>query len=162
MQTKRKFVYFQAALSLLVMSFCLSPNVLAQRGSGRLVGTWEISVTPLNGAPHNLSLITFNADGTMTEVSLQDLHPPVSSAGHGVWAHIEANKYAFSFKFFIVDPVGHLVCTARVRSTVTLDKDGDEWLSAPAHIDCTAPNGNTVFGFDLTATATRMPLDLLD
>ncbi len=160
MDTKRKIVHLEGALFLLVMSLGLSSHVFANEiGTARLVGTWEVIVTTPNGL--NPSLVTFNADNTMTESSVQDLHPPVSSPGHGVWAHTKANNYAFTFKFFIVDATGNLVCTATVRQTINLDRDADEW-SGPSRIDCVDPNGNELFGLDLSATATRMRLEVLN
>ena len=160
MEAKRKFVHLEAALLLLVMSLGFSSHVFANESdTARLVGTWEVTVSTPNGP--NLSLLTFNADNTMTESSVQDLHPPVSSPGHGVWAHTQTNHYAFSLKFFIVDPTGNLVCTAKVRQTITLDRDADEW-SGPSRIDCIDSNGNELFGFDLSATATRMRLEVLN
>ena len=159
MDTKRKFVHLEAALFLLVTSLGLSTHVFADdSGTARIVGTWEVNVSTPNGI--NLSLVTFNADNTMTESSVMDLLPPVSSPGHGVWAHTKANNYAFTFKFFIVDKTGNLACTAKIRQTLHLDRDADEW-SGPARLDCIDPNGNELFGLDLSATATRMRLELL-
>ena len=162
MEAKRKFVHLEAGLFALVASLCLSSHVFAnesdESGTARLVGTWEVSVSTPNGI--NPSLVTFNADNTVTESSVQDLQPPVSSPGHGVWAHTKGNHYAFSLKFFIVDKTGNLVCTAKIRQTITLDRDADEW-SGPARIDCIDLNGNELFGGDLSATATRMRLSLL-
>ena len=160
MENKRRFVRWEAALFVLVMSLSLPSHVFASASStSPLVGTWEVTVLTPNGP--NLSLVTINADNTMTESSVQDLHPPVSSPGHGVWDHIQGNKYAFTFEFYIVNPTGTLVCTAKVRQTLTLDKDADEW-TGPSHIDCVAPNGNELFGFDLSASATRMRLEVLN
>ena len=168
MEAKRKFVHFEALLFAAVMSLCLPSHVFANESDqsdesgtarpARLVGTWEVSVSTPNGL--NPSLVTINADNTMTESSVQDLHPPVSSPGHGVWAHTKGNHYAFSLKFFIVDATGNLVCTAKIRQTIILDRDADEW-SGPARIDCVDPNGNELFGGDLSATATRMRLAVL-
>ena len=168
MVAKRKFAQLGAALFALSFSLSLSPCVFAHEGdegdenggarAARLVGTWEVTVSTPEGP--NPSLVTFNADNTMTESSVQDLHPPVSSPGHGVWAHTKGNHYAFSLKFFIVDPKGNLVCTAKIRQTITLDRDADEW-SGPARIDCFDLNGVELFGGDLSATATRMRLSLL-
>ena len=160
MEAKRKPVHLEAALFLLVMSLGLSSHVFAnESGTARLVGTWEVIVSTPNGP--NPSFVTFNADNTMTESSVQDLHVPVSSPGHGVWAHTQGNNYAFTFKFYVVNPTGNLACTAKVRQTVTLDRDADEW-SGPSRIDCIDPNGNELFGFDLSATATRMRLEVLN
>jgi hypothetical protein len=161
MEAKRKFVSFEKTLFFLVVLFGLPSSLLAQGGSAPFVGTWEVSITSPNGPPSNISFVTINADHTMTETSLEDLHVPVSSPGHGVWAHTEANNYALIFKFFIVDPTGNLVCTAKVRQVATLNSMGDQW-SGPARLDCIDPNGNELFGFDLSVTARRMQLEALN
>jgi hypothetical protein len=162
MQMKRKLVGFEKTLFFLVILFGLPSSLLAQRGPAPLVGTWEVTITSQNGGPtSNMGFVTFNADQTMTESSLEDLTPPVSSPGRGVWAHTEGNNYAATFKFFIVDPTGNLVCTARVNQTSTLNSKADQW-SGPARFDCIDPNGNDLFGFDLSVSATRMKLEPLN
>ena len=165
MEAKRKFVSVEKTMFLtmflLMVVFGLPSSLLAQHGPAPLVGTWEVSITSQNGPPSNTSLVTINADHTMTETSLEDLHVPVSSPGHGVWAHTEAHNYALTFKFFIVDPTGYLVCTAKVRQTATLNSQGDQW-SGPARLDCIDASGNELFGFDLSVTATRMQLEALN
>jgi hypothetical protein len=160
MQTNRKVARLAAAalLSLAFLS-CLPSRVLAQRGPDPIIGTWEVSIQ--GGPPGNIGFVIVHADGTIAETSKEDVvSPPVSSPGYGVWAHSQANNYAMTFKFFLVGPGPDGYCTAEVRQNLTLT-DANHW-NGPGDLRCFAADGTTLFEFPLTATASRMRLELLN
>ncbi len=72
-----------------------------------VTGTWVQVVTLQGQAPFN-SVITFSADGTVTDTTQADvLGPDNASPGHGIWQNISATKVQFKLiKFLSVASTG--------------------------------------------------------
>ena len=64
-------------------------------GSLALTGSWEQTIT-FQGSTPFLGLVTFNADGTLTETDQPDFAPQsLASPGHGVWVISGASTVRF-------------------------------------------------------------------
>jgi len=119
--------------------------------SARIVGTWNLRVTP-NGAPTFAALLTFTPGGGVIETESDQ-----PGTGQGAWKPIGRNRFAIAFQTFIFAPTGpggHVV----VRSVATLTKNT---LSGPFKFDVFDPTGKVVQSGSGTATATRFVIPQL-
>jgi hypothetical protein len=118
-------------------------------GSGQILGTWSIQVTP-TGQPTFQALATFSPGGGMVETESD-----APGTAQGAWEKIGRRTYQFAFQSFIFDskgqPGGHVI----VRSRATLSHGT---LSGPFKFDVVDPTGKIVQSGAGTATATRFQI----
>lgn len=118
-------------------------------GSGQILGTWSIQVTP-NGQPTFQALATFSPGGGMVETESD-----APGTAQGSWEKSGPRTYQFAFQTFIFSgtgqPGGHVI----VRSQATL-RHGT--LSGPFKFDVFDPTGHIVQSGAGTATATRFQI----
>lgn len=122
---------------------------ILQRQKMAIVGSW--SIPDPEGIP---GLITFNADGTLTESDVDHTF----TAGHGTWAHLGGTQYAYTFmqrKKDDQDQVGFVV----VYGTVNLDSTGTQF-SGPLHFEFKDTTGkvDTDEGLDLRFEGERIQI----
>lgn len=130
---KAKFFNVLCAAALLA-GMGLSAQAAAAQ-TGKLVGTWRVTVTQHNcqtGAPVGMpfqSLLTFAPGGVMTETTANAMFFPADRGpGHGVWSSLGENRYrAESIAFITVN--GALVKTQVITQGIHVDGDGDEFTS---------------------------------
>lgn len=120
-----------AALCFLVTLIMMVANVAAQND---LTGTWLVKARNANFGVSFESLRTYNAGGTMTEVTNE--RPP--SPAHGVWAQ-QGNDYVDTMMLFVVDSTGKFIGRVRVRSRLTLI--GQDSLTQTWEADFISPAG---------------------
>ena len=114
--------------------------------SARIVGTWNVQVTP-TGAPAFAALLTLTPGGGVIETESDQ-----PGTAQGAWKPISRNRFAIAFQTFIFTPAGpggHVV----VRAVATFTKKNA--LSAPFKFDVFDPTGKVVQSGTGTATATR-------
>jgi hypothetical protein len=119
--------------------------------SARIVGTWNVRVTP-NGVPTFAALLTFTPGGGVIETESDQ-----PGTGLGAWKPISRKRFEIAFQTFIFTPAGpggHVV----VRSVATLTKNT---LSGPFKFDVFDPTGKVVQAGSGTATATRFVIPQL-
>jgi hypothetical protein len=144
-------VLFFAALAALAV-----PSVAAARPttahdrdsarSARIVGTWNVQVTP-TGAPAFAALLTLTPGGGVIETESDQ-----PGTAQGAWKPISRNRFAIAFQTFIFTPAGpggHVV----VRAVASFTKKTT--MSAPFKFDVFDPTGKVVQSGTGTATATR-------
>jgi hypothetical protein len=144
-------VLFIAALAALAV-----PSVAAARPtkahdrdsarSARIVGTWNVQVTP-TGAPAFAALLTLTPGGGVIETESDQ-----PGTALGAWKPISRNRFAIAFQTFIFTPAGpggHVV----VRAVAAFTKKNT--VSAPFKFDVFDPTGKVVQSGTGTATATR-------
>jgi hypothetical protein len=141
-------------LLIVALAALAVPSVAGARPSGahhrhhaqsaRIVGTWNVQVTP-DGAPTFAALLTFTRGGGVIETESDQ-----PGTGQGGWKRVGPNRFAIAFQTFIFTPTGpggHVV----VRAVATLTNNT---LSAPFKFDVFDPAGNVVQSGSGTATAT--------
>jgi hypothetical protein len=99
------------------------------------------------------SLEQFNAGGTMQDVS-SGFAPGRQTPGIGVWKHLGANRYSFSFKSFGFDANGNFTGWTVVRHEVTLTAGAGEFTSEGT-AELYDAGGNLLFTGCSSNTATR-------
>jgi hypothetical protein len=114
--------------------------------SARIVGTWDVRVTPDGQAPFP-ALLVFTRGGSVIETESD-----APGTGLGSWKRTGANTYAVSFKSFFFTETGEPGGSVLVRTVITLNNDT---LSGPFKFDISDPAGNKVESGSGTATATR-------
>ena len=131
-----------------------------------LVGSWVETVTfPAGvGRPPIESLVTFNAEGTMTcsdqgAVTTEGEMPSVFSACHGVWRRLHGRTFAYTSLELISDlsgnPVGHL----KVRGVYDVSPSGSEYTGVSlAEIILT--DGTVVFSSEVANAGKRIEIEL--
>ncbi|HLF91636.1 MAG TPA: hypothetical protein VI451_22015 [Anaerolineales bacterium] len=131
--------------ALLLLTGCAQSIADAAPARHKLPGTWHVIVgESVNGFPGFEAYHTFNADGTMTEVS--SLLPTLTeSPAHGVWAK-DRDEYDATFELFAFNEAGELDIRIRVRMTVTVDSD--DHFSGVADVDLLLPDGTVEKGVD--------------
>ncbi len=131
----------------------------ANKGGGRLAGTWDATVRLKNCANGDVlntfaSIASFNQGGTSIG-STSGLPQASRTPEHGIWRHVAGNTYEFKFKSFNFNAMGQATGYAIVAHTVELNETADEYYS-----DGTASfflmNGTQVGGGCSDATGTRM------
>jgi hypothetical protein len=133
--------------------------VFAQNESprgGRFEGTWNARVMIRNcrsGAEIRSfdSIGTFMFGGTMLD-STSGVPQALKTPGHGVWSHITANTYQFSFKSFSFDPSGNFTGWTIVRHRASLYGDYYQSQGTSEFYDA---NGNLLATGCSSTTATR-------
>jgi hypothetical protein len=128
------------------------------QGGQRIVGTWDVHVSARScqtGAEVRTfeSLEQFNTGGTMQDVS-SGFAPSRQTPGIGIWKHLGANRYSFSFKSFGFDASGNFTGWTVVRHEVTLTAGAREFTSEGT-AEFYDAGGNLLFTGCSSNTATR-------
>lgn len=130
-------------------------NVRGQDKSvNRLIGTWEVTITP-TGQPPIINFATFTEGGGLSNIDPD----PNLSTGIGTWERIGPNTYLATFVHFLSDhgtPLGAL----KVRGVTTLDPKTDT-LSGPFRTDVVI-GGNVVQSFCGTVELRRVSVEQLE
>jgi hypothetical protein len=95
-------------------------------GRKTLVGAWFNTVTPTLVDPF-VGLGTFGADGTLTNISSVSLGSPLESPGFGQWVKTGPDTYAVTFLTISADAAGHHTLTSKVRATLRVSANGDDF-----------------------------------
>ena len=113
----------------------------------RLEGVWlaQVSVTDCTNPSTTLlgpfpSLLTFHADGTVTETAPA---PPNSqrSASHGLWRRVSRNTFDEAMTFQRLDVTGIFLGTQVIRATLQL---GDDSYTAQGKFEIKESHGATI------------------
>jgi hypothetical protein len=132
-------------------------QAIAHGRNATLVGTWEVIVGLVNcgsGAPIGptfQSLLTFNADGTMAEIT----NSPAFAAGQrsngaGVWQRSGVRSFdarSEAFILFTTPPAppsspGFTAGTQTIAQTIVFGKDPDHWTTNDAAVQFIDDGGN--------------------
>ena len=135
-------------------------------GQKTLVGSWVETVTfPAEvGRPPIESLVTFNAEGTMTcsdqgAVTTAGDMPAVFTSCHGVWRHLHGHTFAYTSLELISDlsgnPVGHL----KVRGVYSVSASGTEYTGVSV-AEIILTDGTVVFSSEVANAGKRIELEL--
>jgi hypothetical protein len=145
---KFRWIFVIAALLITSVLFgCQS----TQANSPSLVGSWTFTGTP-TGGPSFVGGITFTSDGTV--ISMED----TGALGLGVWEKKLNDTYVFTFKETGKD--GDTFIQAKVSSTITLSKDGEQY-SGPFTFQIFDLEGNLLASGDGTAAGIRQHVELI-
>ena len=146
----------------LAFAIAATTEVAAQgtpNGGKTLVGAWFNTVTP-DTLPPFVGLGTFSADGGLTNISSVSLGSANESPGYGQWVKKGPDTYAATFFTIASDDDGHHVLTYKVRASVRLSANGDEF-AGDFQVDVFDPDGN-VLGSDTGKVAgTRIKVETL-
>jgi hypothetical protein len=137
------------------------------RHNKSLAGAWFINVTPTL-IPSFVSIGTFGADGTLTNISSVSLaFPPGTAAsgvpespGYGVWVKKGAHTYAITFLTITQDGTGTFSGSQKVRSTVTIGPGGNQ-LTGTFQVDVFDAGGSLLGSDTGTLTGTRIKVEPL-
>lgn len=143
-------------IATLTFSWVFAQNGPSPQGNEKLVGTWNARVTIRNcqnGAEIRSfdSIGTFMFGGTMLD-STSGVPQALKTPGHGVWNHIAANNYQFSFKSFSFDPNGNFTGWTIIRHRASLYGDYYQSQGTSEFYDA---NGNLLATGCSSTTATR-------
>ena len=121
------------ALAVFMVVALISISAQDSKG-GRLVGTWDATVTIRNcttGDPITTfaSIASFNQGGT-TIGSTSGIPQSLRTPEHGVWRHVSGNRYEFKFKTFTFDSSGMPISYGVVSHEVELNTAADAYTSA--------------------------------
>jgi hypothetical protein len=145
----KKSQWFLVIIALLITGALLGCQSV-QANSPSPVGTWIFTATP-TGGPAFVGGITFTSDGTL--INMED----TGVLGVGVWEKKSNDTYIFAFQETSKD--GDTLIHAKVSSTITLSKDGEQY-SGPFNFQIFDLEGNLLASGDGTATGIRQHVDL--
>ncbi len=152
--SRRSLISLAAAggASLTVLALNREPAARAAyaEASAPLVGSWFALLNPPSGPVGGL--ITFNADGTLTQTSTEGAH---QSPGHGAWLQQDDGQYLFLIRWFDFGPDGIAVGSGMSRGLVRVSESGDSY-SGQAHVDHLSLDGTVLESHDTPARATRL------
>jgi hypothetical protein len=119
--------FTQVVFSAVIVTV-ISAAAFAQ-GGGRLVGTWDATVTLRNCETGEFirsfaSIASFSQGGTSIG-STAGLPQSSRTPEHGVWSHVSGNLYRFKFKSFNFGPIGPAISYTIVEHDLELNKGGD-------------------------------------
>ena len=130
---------------------------------GTLAGTWFVTVNipnPPPGIPATFqALHSYMSDGRFIDQS----NRTSGSVGdaHGEWEPLGSRRFALTFLFFGFDPAGNHVLTVKVRSTLTLNEQGNQWTGpfvAQAYSPTGTPLGPPINGMHSGVRIVNEPL----
>jgi hypothetical protein len=104
-----------------------------------IVGAWFSTVTP-TAIPPFVGLGTFTADGGLVNTTSLSLGAPPESPGHGRWVRTGRRTYDVTFFTVSADAAGNHILTSKVRATLRLSADGNEFTGV-FQVDVFDPNG---------------------
>ena len=159
---------FLLVLVVVAVLATLTPIASAQATAGAtpqnssapaLVGAWSIDVTPTL-VPAFVSLGTFSADGTLTNISSSSMTFPPESPGYGAWVKVGGRRYAITFHTVVSDGAGNLVGRGKVRATLTVGSQGDT-LTGVFQVDVFDALGGLIVSDTGTVQGTRLRVEAL-
>ena len=130
-----------------------------------LVGSWLETVTfpPEIGRPPLQSLGSFHADGTVVcsdQGSVSLVEPQgVFTSCHGVWAHLDERRFAYTTLELISDLSGNLVGYLKVRGTYTVAESGNEYTGVSV-AEIRDTGGTLLFSAEVTNAGKRIQVEL--
>ena len=148
------------ALAVSLLTIVVTQQASSQQnGGGRLEGTWDVQVTLRNcqtGAEIRSfpELTTFMFGGTMLD-STAGITQALKTPGHGIWNHVSADTYHFSFKSLSFNAGGTFVGSTRVSHDAILNSDATAYTSSGT-AEVFDANGNLIFTGCSTTAATRL------
>ena len=130
----------------------------AGNNAGKIVGVWDAQVMVRNcqtGAAMQScrSLLNFAAGGTMQETTAGTA-PNLRSPGHGVWRHLDENRFSNAFKFFHFKADGNYDGWQKTSQQIDLSADGKQF-TATASIEIYDANDQLAKTGCATAAAVR-------
>lgn len=155
------------ALTVFLATFGTTSTAAAQPAAPKgLVGSWVETVTfpPEVGRPPIESLVTFNAEGTMTcsdqgAVTTAGEMPAVFTSCHGVWRHLHGHTFAYTSLELISDLSGNLVGHLKVRGVYSVASSGTEYTGVSL-AEITLTDGTVVFSSEVANAGKRIELEL--
>jgi hypothetical protein len=123
-------------------------------GGEAVVGSWFALVNPPSGPVG--ALITFNADGTLTQTSTV----PDSGPGHGAWQRVDDRQYLFIIRWFTFGPDGTANGSGKSRARIQVNEDRTAY-SGQAHVERLDLAGAVVEERDAPAQAMRIVVEPL-
>lgn len=139
---KKRHLMALAGASLLTASLIAATltSAVAQDLSGdAIVGTWLADVAETeNGTPPFQSMITFNAGGTITEVS-NELGLGLQGPAHGSWAETDEGYVATMNTWVFNADTGAV--EGRVQIRMTIEMDDPDHMAALTAVDFIDPTG---------------------
>ena len=145
MTTKRiSFALVAATLMFILIAGLNSrSSVRAVGGSApSLEGSWSVVVGP--GSPTEFrALLTYAAGGGLMATAPVVPAPLHASTVHGTWERTGGHQFTYTFLSLLYSPTGHFVGTLKVRETLTLDTDGDQY-DGTSSIEVFDPFGNVI------------------
>ncbi len=148
---RRALVIATLVGSMLLGLFVVGGGVRAQgttpMAGHPLIGTWI--VTDPTGSP---SVISFTADGTVTEIQAD------GGIGLGTWMATGANTAAFTFVILLSGP--DFTASVQINVSVTIDASGNSG-AAPYSLTVVLPDGTVVASDTGAVTVVRMPVQPL-
>ena len=130
----RNYMMLAGLMLVLFTANCLAQGLAVPNGGGRLVGTWDATVSITNCMTGDVitsfqSTANFNQGGTYTGIT-SGMPPALRSPEVGVWDNQGDNSYRFRFKAYLFNSSGVATGYQIVTHTVELDKDNLNYTSA--------------------------------
>jgi hypothetical protein len=112
--------------------------------SGKIAGSWIVTVNRGPSLPALKSLQTFTRGGGLIEIA--NGGATARSPSHGAWKRVRARRYASTIVFFRYDPTsGAYLGTVKLRRTLELAANGQSF-SAVSVSELRDPAGNLLPG----------------
>jgi hypothetical protein len=107
---------------------------IASAQEPRLKGAWNTDVTikdcHTGAALRDIrGLNLFVHDGSFTETAASLTPARTRSSSVGTWHHLQGNTFTSTFEFFRYNPDGSLFSTVKVKRTIELSADGNQFTS---------------------------------
>lgn len=152
-------IAFLAALRPIAFAQPSADASLQGNSAPTLVGAWSIDVTPTL-VPAFVSLGTFSADGTLTNISSPSLGFPPESPGYGEWVRVGTHSFAITFHTLMGDGAGNLAGRGKVRATLTVGSGGDK-LHGVFQVDVFDTTGGLIVSDTGTVKGRRLRVEAL-
>ena len=127
MITRKRLIASVMAAAMFTMSVAMGQSQGPVKGD--LAGSWRVTVTLGPNRPPNApetveALATYDSSGGYL---FTDNDP--GPAGHGSWESAGHRRFNATHLRFLLDPMGHLFATLRVRARITLGPNSDEFTT---------------------------------
>jgi hypothetical protein len=127
---------------------------IVQAADRTLEGSWSCTIDVLGLPAAFKGLVTFNADGNITESAWSSADPTNTGTGHGVWNRKADAQYAFTIKFLWFQS-GVLAITGQANGTLTVSNQGDQ-INGPVVFESFDNNGAVLFASRGVLRGTRI------
>jgi hypothetical protein len=137
MKTNLRNYIMLAGLLLVLIAAAKSPaqgTGEAGGGGGRLVGTWDATISITNCMTGDLitsfqSTANFNQGGTFTGIT-SGMPPAVRTPEVGIWKHEVGSSYVFRFKAYLFNGSGVASGYQIITHSLELDKENLNYTSS--------------------------------
>lgn len=127
-------------------------------GLPRLVGSWNVTITPDDGAEPFVGFYTFHADGTASFASAGPPIPGLGNPGFGVWKQLGSGDFATTIQMISYTADFQFDGTLKILTRIHFTSNNS--FTTEDTVKVYAPDGSEIVTLGGGSAGTRMVVEL--